>query len=118
NRLKIDLAFKNKVLQAGEKASATLRAAWLHGAPARSMQADVRMKLDKGKTRFSKYPDFDFEDPTRKFQSEDTTLFEDALTAGGEATINKVITVNGKAPGMLNATFATRVFESSGSFST
>lgn len=118
NRLKINLDFGVKTLSVSHPdVKGALRVTWLHGAVARSLKANIKATLTQSVTRFDKYPDFTFDDPVRTFNSEEHTVFEGTLNDQGEATIASGITVNDAAPGMLTASFITRVFEEGGDFS-
>ncbi|WP_439182207.1 MG2 domain-containing protein [Carboxylicivirga taeanensis] len=117
NRLKIKLDFKTELLMPGQAASSLLEAKWLHGAVARHLKADVKVTLNQSTTSFNKYPDFHFDDPSRRFESEENTVFEGRLSEAGEAVVDASIDVKEAAPGMLKAAFFTRVFEEGGDFS-
>jgi uncharacterized protein YfaS (alpha-2-macroglobulin family) len=118
NRLKIALDFGSEILKAGEKLSATLSSSWLHGATARRLEADVELSLSARPTRFDRYAEFVFDDPTRRYATERQTVFDGTLDARGQARVDARVTTGGAAPGMLRADFTTRVFEPGGAFST
>ncbi|HTE41634.1 MAG TPA: alpha-2-macroglobulin family protein, partial [Steroidobacteraceae bacterium] len=61
--------------------------------------------------------DYTFDDPAREFSNEPQTVFEGVLDTQGRAKFDELLKFERKAPGMLNATFVTRVFEPSGAFS-
>jgi len=117
NRLKINLDFETDLLLPGDKAQTTMSVKWLHGAIARNLKADVKVTLNQSRTSFKKYSNYSFDDPSRRFYSEESTVFEGKLNDNGEATIDASIDVQEAAPGMLKASFITRVFEESGDFS-
>lgn len=118
NRLKIELDFGQELLRAGQAASATLSSTWLHGATARNLDAEVDLALVQSRTRFERFSEFVFDDPTRRYAAEQQTLFEGTLSASGEARVTTRIDPGRAAPGMLRADFTTRVFEPGGAFST
>jgi hypothetical protein len=119
NRLKVELDFGKDFLKAtGTAPNATLRSRWLHGAPAKSLKADVAVQLNPRKTTFKGYENYLFDDPTRKFQSEEQTLFEGKLSETGEVVFPAKFPASNGAPGSLNANFRVRVFEPGGNFST
>ena len=115
NRLKINLNFKSDILHSDDL-NFQLQSKWLHGAPASHLRAVVEMRLSRGKTNFKNYPDYHFDDVSKKFYSDFETLFDGELDAEGKEIIPLGITVE-KAPGMLQADFKTRVFEKGGDFS-
>lgn len=118
NRLKINLDFGTDFLSVSKPDTKTLlEAAWLHGAPARNLKADVLVTLSQVITKFDKYPGYIFDDPARRFSAEEQTLYEGRLDEYGKATFNTRITVHDAAPGMLRASFFTRVYEEGGEFS-
>ena len=117
NRLKIKLDFDSDKLSPGEAMNTDMKVNWLHGAVARNLKADVAVTLNQTRTQFDTYRDYVFDDPARTFNSEEYTVFDGKLDADGKANINATIDVEDAAPGMLKASFLTRVFEKSGDFS-
>ncbi len=118
NRFKLNIDFgAGEVIKAKEGIKGTLAVNWLHGAVAKNVKADVKMKLATTETAFKNYPNYIFQDPTREFNSEEITIFESPVNAEGKATINKNFPSTQSAPGMLKATFLTRAFEPGGDFS-
>jgi uncharacterized protein YfaS (alpha-2-macroglobulin family) len=115
NRLKIQFDFPNEILKGTSQAN--LNAKWLHGAPAKNMKADVKVTLSSTHTTFKGYDNYTFDDPVKKFQSEDQTVFDGSLNENGDAKVTADISVDHNAPGMLKANFVTRVFEPGGEFS-
>ena len=87
---------------------------WLHGAIARGLRSEIDVAFQPMKTRFPKHSDFIFDDPTRKLDSPARRIFDGVLDDAGEAKVNTEISTDGTPPGMLRATFTTRVFEASG----
>ncbi len=120
NRLKIgfDVPEVPGGIRRGTPLQGTLTAAWLHGAPAADLKADVRVRFTQAPTAFPRYSEYMFDDPARPFTAETVDLFEKTLDASGRAPFSEPIEVEGVAPGKLKATFAVRVFEGSGAFST
>ncbi len=117
NRLKIRLDFGKKILTKESDNLCTLRATWLHGAIARNLKADVRLSLSPARTAFGEYKDYVFDDPSKTFYTDEEQVFEGTLNEQGEASFRPDIHVGNEAPGMLRATFKTRVYEPSGDFS-
>jgi uncharacterized protein YfaS (alpha-2-macroglobulin family) len=117
NRLKITLDFGKDALSVGSRLSAVLKSIWLHGAPARNLKADVELTLSATTTRFPRYADYAFDDPTRKYETEKQKVFEGQLDDTGAAKVDASITAENVAPGKLTANFVTRVFEPGGAFS-
>lgn len=117
NRLKIDLDFDKKTLAAGRPLRGTLAAQWLSGASAAGLKADIKLRLTPTPTRFERFTDYRFDDPAREFNSVPEDIFEDTLDDQGKAVFERNLDLDSKAPGMLSATFATRVFERGGAFS-
>ncbi len=117
NRLKINLDFGTDKLFKESKNSGTLESKWLHGAIAKNLKADVQVTLSESTTKFDKYPNYIFDDPSRNFSSESSTIFTGRLDQNGKTTVKADIRVKDAAPGVLRASFQTRVFEESGAFS-
>ncbi len=119
NRLKIDLDFgKEEIYQSDMPIKATLSSQWLHGAIAAKLKADVAVKLESTKTKFTRNADFIFDDPTRKFRGEPQMLFEGNLSDKGVVNFQPQFNLGADAPGNLLANFTARVFEDGGAFST
>ncbi|MEM6719819.1 MAG: MG2 domain-containing protein [Bacteroidota bacterium] len=117
NRLKINIDFDDEILANSRPIEGTLKAAWLHGAPAKNLKAEVNVRLTSTKTSFKKFPKYEFNDPTRTFNAEEFVMFKGQLNEEGSVDISKKINVEKNAPGMLRASFLTRVFENGGDFS-
>ena len=66
---------------------------------------------------FDNYKQYTFNDPTRKFQTEEINVFEGKVNEAGLAQINQKLNVGKNAPGMLNVQFLVRAFENGGDFS-
>ncbi|MBK0381751.1 hypothetical protein I5M32_02155 [Pedobacter sp. SD-b] len=118
NRLKIDLDFNGaKELGKGRDNKGTLTAKWLFGATAKNLKAKVDATLSPSKTTFKNLENYTFDDPTTAFQTESKTVFEGNLDQNGQATINANLSATESAPGVLKASFTTKVFEPGGNFS-
>lgn len=118
NRLKINLDFGVEKITAGNNnVSGTLQVNWLHGAPGRDLKAEFEVLLTKAETKFAKYPDYTFEDPSRDFYSEAQSVFDGSVDEEGRATVSATIEPPANAPGMLNAVFRGKAYEESGNFS-
>ncbi|MEK6782724.1 MAG: MG2 domain-containing protein [Bacteroidota bacterium] len=118
NRLKINLDFGvDKLTVGNNNVSGKLKVNWLHGAPGKNLKAEFEVLLTKAETKFAKYTEFVFDDPSRNFSSESQPIFEGYTDSEGNATVNADLQVSGEAPGMLHAIFRGKVFEESGNFS-
>ncbi len=118
NRLKMNIDFGTDKLTAEDNAvNGKLEVKWLHGAVARNLQAVIDVRLNAVKTQFKKYRDFVFDDPAQEFDSESYCLFTGKVDNDGLADFSSELNVQNRPPGMLTATFLTRVFEEGGDFS-
>lgn len=117
NRLKINVNFEDEILQSNAPLKGMLDVAWLHGAPAKNLKAEIKAKFSTSYRGFKNYKDYDFIDPTRTFSTEDTNVFEGKLDQNGNAKINNVLNVGKNAPGLLNVQFLVRAFENGGDYS-
>ena len=114
NRLKITLALPT-ILQASSKdVYAPLTSSWLTGATASRLKAKVEMSLSKVNTQFKNYGQYLFNNPATDFTTVRADVFNGVLDAKGRAGVNIQLPVATGAPGMLNATLTTRVFEPGG----
>lgn len=118
NRLKMNLDFGSTAMfTTGNNKQAKLEVKWLHGAIARNLDAKVDVTLWQTPTEFKGFEKYDFDDPASRFSSESQSAFDGSLNDEGIATFTPNIDAK-DAPGMLKASFQTRVFEQGGAFST
>ncbi len=118
NRLKIYMDFSPlRASNRSKDSLAKLNVKWLHGAIAKNLHAVVNVQVNQSETHFPKYADYEFDSPIRHFSSEPSAVFDGNLDAQGEAMINTHLHVGENAPGMLRATYFTKVFEDGGDFS-
>ncbi|MDR0448314.1 MAG: alpha-2-macroglobulin, partial [Treponema sp.] len=94
-----------------------LEAAWLYGAAAPNLNADITVAFSEKTGIFPSYGDYVFSDPSRTVSGERQKVWEGKLDGEGKARLELDLDP-GTVPGKLNARFMTRVFESSGAFST
>ncbi|MDP5100466.1 MAG: MG2 domain-containing protein [Nonlabens sp.] len=118
NRLKVDLTFKEDIIKSGQSASGNLQTMWLHGATAKNLKATITAKFYSTATSFKGYEKYQFDDPSRDFETQEVEVFNGTVNDSGAAAITLNPTVNEEAPGMLKASFLTKVFENGGDFST
>ncbi|GAB4293320.1 MAG: MG2 domain-containing protein [Marinilabiliales bacterium] len=117
NRLKINLDFGKKYLSVNQPAVALMNVKWLHGAIAKGLDAKVEVIFSPTTTNFKKYKDYKFDDVTKSFYSDATVIFDGKLDDNGNANISFEPGDLDNAPGKLNVTFITKVFEKGGDFS-
>ncbi|SFW64411.1 hypothetical protein SAMN02927921_02938 [Sinomicrobium oceani] len=118
NRLKIKADFKEDILSGISPISGTLQVAWLHGAVAGNLKADIQARFQPQNTSFRQFPGYIFNDPSRAFGSEEQTVFDGKVDAEGKASFTLKPQLEKQAPGMLKASFVTKVYETGGDFST
>ena len=118
NRLKIKTEFEDEVLSGRKPIKGSLQVAWLHGAVAKNLKADITAKFNVQTTTFKNFPAYIFDDPTRTFATEDQVVFNSNVNAEGRASFSLSPQINSQAPGMLTAAFITKVYENGGDFST
>jgi uncharacterized protein YfaS (alpha-2-macroglobulin family) len=118
NRLKLNLEFANKNIFKQDKSIGVLKVSWLHGAPAKGLNADVTASMSRRETEFDAYPGFTFDDPISQYNTENKVVFDGELDDDGNATIPNAIEVTKGVPGALSVDFLCKVFEPGGNFST
>jgi uncharacterized protein YfaS (alpha-2-macroglobulin family) len=118
NRLKIDAKLPEAIMggQAGQKID--LESTWLFGAPASNLKAVVEAQFSPLTFAPTGFKDFSFSDPARKTPATVTTIFDGPLDAAGKAKINVPDIKDYLPEGQLTMSVKTRVFETSGDFST
>ncbi|HEV7608850.1 MAG TPA: MG2 domain-containing protein [Steroidobacteraceae bacterium] len=117
NRLKIDLDLGSKDVLESTPLRGGIRSQWLSGATAASLRAAIEVRLTPAPTHFTRNADYVFDDPARSFDGAPIALFDGELDANGSVRFEKNLDLPRDVPGMLNATFVTRVFERGGAFS-
>lgn len=119
NRLAINLHFPNdKIIGNGLSSTAVkVNTKWLNGAATSNLKAITEVRLYNGNSGFTEFPDYTFTDKSKFFEANTETLFDGNTDSEGNFSFNlgKIKTDN--APGVLNASFTTRVFETGGDFS-
>lgn len=118
NRLKVNLGFNQEILSVQKPIQGNLDVKWLHGAPAKNLKTEVNMKLTASNSGFASFPGYVFKDPIKKFSSEELLVFDGKIDSLGMAKFVKKVNLKSSAPGLLKASFLTRVFENGGDFST
>ncbi|WP_438710475.1 alpha-2-macroglobulin family protein [Aquimarina muelleri] len=118
NRLKIKTTFEDEVLSSNKNIQGNLEALWLHGAIAKNLKTDINVRFNAGQTSFKTFPGYVFDDPTRKFGTEEQEVFEGKLSGEGKANFTLKPQLENKAAGILKASFITKVYENGGDFST
>ncbi len=115
NRLKINLRLPKEVISvSAREIPVSLSSAWLTGATASGLKAKVEMSLSKVNTQFKNYSRYIFNNPATDFTSVKTDIFEGSLNSEGKTGFIWQLPNAANAPGMLNATLTTRVFEPGG----
>ncbi len=118
NRLKIKNGFEGKMFFSAKNNTANVDVAWLHGAIAKDLKLEMQAKFSQQKTEFSKFPKFTFDDPSRKFSTEEINIFSGKIDENGRANVSIQPRLQSQAPGMLKAAFVTKVYENGGDVST
>ena len=118
NRLKIKNNFSRKTLSSSYPNTSSLEVAWLHGAIAKNLNVEMQAKFSQQATTFKGYEKFTFDDLVRQFSTEEINVFSGKLNESGKASVNIEPKLHGQAPGMLRASFITKVYEEGGDFST
>jgi uncharacterized protein YfaS (alpha-2-macroglobulin family) len=117
NRLKVELELGDKPVLATTPLRGAINAQWLSGATAANLRAALEVRLSPAATQFTRNADFVFDDPARSFSGSPLILFDAKLDADGHADFAADLDLPRTVPGMLNATFVTRVFERGGASS-
>ena len=117
NRLKVNLNFEEEIITNNKKINIELTSNWLHGAPAKGLLSKIEMNLSESRTKFDNFKNYNFDDYIKSFHSPILTPIELKLDKKGKAIFQPLFKAENNAPGMLKATFKTRVFEKGGNFS-
>ncbi|MCB0495061.1 MAG: hypothetical protein KDC79_02905, partial [Cyclobacteriaceae bacterium] len=118
NRLKVNLTFdKDKFTANDQTVSGDLNVRWLSGAKASNLKAEYDLVLSPVKTTFDGYPNFSFDDESKDFYNDRTTVYEGRVNSDGFARVNIDLGNTKNAPGALNAKLYGKVYEEGGDFS-
>lgn len=115
NRMKVKLNTTHPVLFSGNSEKISVHSEWLHGGRASGKGVNVTMKYRRNPNPFPKYLGYIFESPSASdFSGQESTVIDDMTDSEGD--VEKMVTMPKltKAPGMLQATFTTRVDEGTG----
>jgi len=117
NRLKIKLDFDDEILDASKAVEGSVQGLWLHGAPARNLKVEMDATLRSTNTAFDTFKKYQFNDPVRTFDEVEIPVLSTNLSAEGTIDFSEKFDISNKAPGMVQATFLTKVYEGGGDFS-
>lgn len=117
NRLKIDFKPQDNVIKNGKSIKAKLHTEWLQGSKASHLKFDVSADFYSKTTQFKNFKGYCFDDPSKSFSSEQSTLYSGKTNGVGDTIVNAIYSVGNNAPGMLTAKLTTKVYEPSGNFS-
>lgn len=117
NRLKIRLNPVNMIDASKGTFTGSVSAQWLHGASASNLKSKVEMTLSVVRKPFKGYEAYSFNNPAANFESDTYTLFDSKLDSNGNADISAKLPPASNAPGLLQSTFISRVFEPGGDVS-
>lgn len=119
NRLSIDMVFPNEQIIGKGLSGSTVRVntRWLTGAGTSGLKAITEVRLNPGNYPFKSFPDYSFQDLSKDFEPYSATLFDGNTDKNGSFSFSLDKLNPENAPGVLNATFTTRVFENGGDFS-
>lgn len=115
NRLKINFAkLKDSI---STRINHELSARWLHGAKAKNLSASVNVKHFATATHFDGFKGYCFDSPLRKYQSDETHIYDGELSEDGKINVQTELSNRYDAPGKLTSVYNIKVFEASGEFS-
>lgn len=127
NRLKIETKItraqdssegqERQVLAVESPERASIESSWLHGSPASNLEAKVDLVVTSGKTSFSRYPNYVFDDYRQEFSRLQEQVFDGKLDEQGKAEFSFDLNLPRKGPGFLRAELQSRVYEPGGAFS-
>jgi len=117
NRLNVDLSFDKKYLTGDGTVNAFVKATWLHGADAVDLNTEVSISLYEKYSPFKEFSEYNFYNQMNSFDFNTQSLFSGKTDSNGELKTQVKFDKITNAPGVLNATLTTKVFEKSGEFS-
>lgn len=117
NRLKIALSSSAPALGPRDKTlGLAIASSYLFGAPAASLQAEIRADVLKEERRFARFPDFSFTHEGMGYLPRQLDVWEGSLDEAGETQITWRLPELGGSPSGLRARLTAKVFEKGGRF--
>ena len=116
NRLEINFNTPD-VISIRNPRNAQLHSKWLNGLTASGLKADIVVRVSQGKTSFANFPTYTFCNESEDFYPDELELFNGPLDGQGVASVSFEPLSDLYADQMINATFLTTVYESTGDFS-
>ena len=116
NRLEINFNTPD-VISLRSPRNAQLNSKWLNGLTASGLKADIVVKVRQGKTSFPNFPTYTFCNESEEFYPDEFELFSGPLDGQGNASVSFEPLSDVYGDQMLNATFITTVYESTGDYS-
>lgn len=117
NRLKVELELDPAEPRAGADARLKIHADWLHGAPARGLEAEAEIRVSDLATPFPRWSEYAFADPLRAGSRDTRPLGEGTLDDGGDLELRLEDFAGSAAAGPLAATVTALVHEPGAGFS-
>ncbi|MBR4453129.1 MAG: alpha-2-macroglobulin [Bacteroidales bacterium] len=114
NRLNINFKLPDTILNVRNTIAATLHAAWLTGAQASDLQAQVEMNISKRSMTVKGYEQYVFTNPLVDFSPKTIRLYDGKLSKTGLADIAIKPLASDQYPGKIQAQFICRVIETGG----
>ena len=118
NRLKIKMKLNNEIIKSNSSIIGNIKVNWLHGAIAKNLKFDITGKFTQSNTSFPKFTQYNFDDITKKIKTEEFKVLRGSLNNDGTSSFSVKPQLDNKAPGMLKASFISKVYENGGGFST
>ena len=121
NRLKINLSIEgiadNGKMTGEGTSKAHLEAHWLSGGKAPNLKATVTESITIAHAKFDNYKAYRFDDPSKRFFPDESTVFMDSLNKQGEGWFDVYKPTGSNLPSLLKLNFTTKVFEPGSGFS-
>ena len=114
NRLKILLETGGERRTAMDGKPVQIQSNWLHGAPAKGLNARVTANFTRSQAGFKGAEEYSFDELGSDLNTEDVNLFDGALNDAGHAAFPFQLQLNGQVPAAVNVNLVTRVFEAGG----
>lgn len=118
NRLKINLDLGDEVIPYDDRyINSTMSVNWLTGVTGADLKAETSLKLSQVNTSFDGYNNYEFDDMTKRYTSDQGVIFSGRTNQEGNVEFNYQLPSTSSSAGALKATFSTKAFEPGGDFS-
>ncbi len=115
-RLKTEFDLPDEVYQPQTILAGTVTSKYLFGAPAAGLRTNIRLDLTGRDFRPAQWAGYVFTTPLKHFSRQSKTIYDGALDASGQYSLDYALPGRARIPSLLYATVRSTVYEKGGNF--